>query len=238
MFRLAPPAYTARPVRHILSRGRHFGGQLQAQFHRRMSQSPYNAHVDSVEPLDQGKWIQTKKINYTDPAGRKRVWEMAVRTTRTETTGIDAVSILAILHKEKPEVVFVKQFRPPAGKVVIELPAGLIDPKELVESTAERELSEETGYHGKFRSSSHTDLELVSDPGLANANMALVTVDVDMADPRNQNPQPHTEDGEFIDVFTLPLDNLLQGLKDVCSKEGCAVDAKLYHLAAGLLFRP
>lgn len=203
---------------------------------RNMSHSPHNAHVDSIENLDQGNWIQTRKINYTDPAGRARVWEMAVRTTRTETTGLDAVSILGLLRDDRSpkKVVLVKQFRPPCSSVVIELPAGLIDPNELVESTAVRELLEETGYHGTFVLLNHTDLTIYSDPGLTNANMALVTVDIDLAHENNQNPQPQLEDGEFIEVFTLPLSELLDGLVKVCQEQDCVVDARLYHLAVGL----
>ena len=34
------------------------------------------------------------------------------------------------------KIVLVKQFRPPTEQVVIELPAGLIDPNESIESTA------------------------------------------------------------------------------------------------------
>lgn len=201
-----------------------------------MSHSPHNAHVDSIESLEHGKWIQTRKINYTDAAGNSRVWEMAVRTTRTETTGLDAVSILGLLRDgDNPKkVVLVKQFRPPCSSVVIELPAGLIDPKESVESTAERELVEETGYHGTFVLLNHNDVTIYSDPGLTNANMALVTVDIDLANQKNQNPQPQLEDGEFIDVFTLPLSGLLDGLVKVCQEENCVVDARLYHLAVGL----
>jgi len=186
--------------------------------------------------MEQGSWIQTRKINYTDPAGRPRVWEMAVRTTRSETTGLDAVSILGLLRDgESPkQVVLVKQFRPPCSNVVIELPAGLIDPEESVESTAERELIEETGYHGTFVSLNHNDVTIYSDPGLTNANMALVTVDIDLADERNKNPQPQLEDGEFIEVFKLPLKGFLGGLVKVCQEENCVIDARLYHLAVGL----
>ncbi|EGV65146.1 ADP-ribose diphosphatase [Yamadazyma tenuis] len=198
--------------------------------------SPYKAQLVSVEDISQGKWIQTRQINYKDPNGQDRVWEMAVRTTRTETTNTDAVSILALLkHPQKPtEIVFTKQFRPPTGKVVIELPAGLIDPKESVESTAIRELIEETGYHGKVLSSTLDQVELFSDPGLTNANMAFTTMEVDLTQPENINPQPELEPGEFIETFTLPLTNLLDELLDVCKKEGCVIDARLYHYAAGL----
>ena len=42
-----------------------------------------------------------------------------------------------------------KQFRPPVGKVCIEIPAGLLDAGESVEQCAVRELKEETGYVGE-----------------------------------------------------------------------------------------
>lgn len=41
-----------------------------------------------------------------------------------------------------------KQFRPPINKVVIEVPAGLVDEGETAEESAVRELREETGYVG------------------------------------------------------------------------------------------
>lgn len=47
-----------------------------------------------------------------------------------------------------PEVLLQKQFRPPLDKVVIEVPAGLVDAGETAEEAAVRELKEETGYVG------------------------------------------------------------------------------------------
>jgi ADP-ribose pyrophosphatase len=41
-----------------------------------------------------------------------------------------------------------KQYRPPVDKIVIEVPAGLIDAGETPEECAVRELLEETGYVG------------------------------------------------------------------------------------------
>ncbi|KAI5952705.1 YSA1 [Candida jiufengensis] len=195
--------------------------------------SPFDAKVTSIESLKQGKWIQTKLINYDDPNGNHRQWEMAVRTTRTDTTNVDAVSIVSVLdHKNKSkEIVLVKQFRPPCEQVVIELPAGLIDPKESIESTAVRELHEETGYHGTFEKQS---VITYSDPGLTNANMVLAYVNVDLTKEENQNPKPQLEDGEFIITFSLPLDNLLEEIEKMCKEEKCTVDARLYHFAMGL----
>jgi ADP-ribose pyrophosphatase len=45
-----------------------------------------------------------------------------------------------------PEIVLQKQYRPPLDKIVIELPAGLVDECETAEQAAIRELKEETGY--------------------------------------------------------------------------------------------
>lgn len=207
---------------------------------RNMSQntkgSPYDAKVVSVEPLEQGKWIQTRKLNYKDPKGQDRVWEMAIRTTRSETTNIDGVAIVALLnHPDKKKgIVLTKQFRPPVENVVIELPAGLIDPNESVETTAIRELIEETGYHGTFKSLTEKTVDLVSDPGLTNANMAMAYVDVDLSDPKNVNPKAQLEEGEFIDTFVVPVDSLLDELHRLAKDEDCVIDARLYHFAVGI----
>jgi ADP-ribose pyrophosphatase len=53
-----------------------------------------------------------------------------------------------ILTLAGPEVLLQKQFRPPLDKVVIEVPAGLVDAGETAEQAAIRELKEETGYVG------------------------------------------------------------------------------------------
>lgn len=53
------------------------------------------------------------------------------------------------MNKESgPELLLQKQYRPPIDKVVIEVPAGLIDAGETPEQCAVRELREETGYVG------------------------------------------------------------------------------------------
>lgn len=76
------------------------------------------------------------------------------------------MAILAILTSPNmpPSTIIIEQFRPPVDAYVIELPAGLIDPEETVESTAFRELEEETGY--KAESVVDVSALMACDPGM------------------------------------------------------------------------
>jgi ADP-ribose pyrophosphatase len=58
-----------------------------------------------------------------------------------------AVAVVALLDDGR--IVLERQFRYPVGKVMLEIPAGKIDPGESPLSCAVRELQEETGYAGR-----------------------------------------------------------------------------------------
>ena len=79
---------------------------------------------------------------------RLRVDEVALPSGRETTREViehdGAVVIVAI--DEDDNVLLVRQFRHATGKDLLELPAGGIDPGEMPEVTARRELQEETGY--------------------------------------------------------------------------------------------
>ena len=66
------------------------------------------------------------------------------QTTREIVEHSDCVAIVAI--DAENNVLFVKQFRKPVEKELLEIPAGGIDPGEDPETTVRRELREETGY--------------------------------------------------------------------------------------------
>lgn len=74
---------------------------------------------------------------------------------------------------------------------------------------------------------------MFNDPGFCNTNTKMVFVEVDMADPRNQNPQPELEENEYIECFTLPLDRLWEELGRL-DREGYAIDARVGTLAQGM----
>jgi len=126
--------------------------------------------------------------------------------------------------------VIIEQYRPPVGKFVVELPAGLIDDGETPEKAAIRELREETGYEaeGVLDSSS----VVVNDPGMTNANMKLVILDVPL-DGEMESPEQNLEAGETITRRVVEVANLYGVLKEYEKKEDHTVDARLLHLAAG-----
>lgn len=103
---------------------------------------------------------------YTDPNGQQRDWESAERCTRPAGVDYDGVGIIAVLERPgaPPALLLQKQFRPPIGKVTIEVPAGLVDANETAEECALRELYEETGYRGEIAAAPKTSPIMFNDP--------------------------------------------------------------------------
>lgn len=85
-----------------------------------------------------------------------------------------------------------------------QLPAGLIDGREGAAAAALRELREETGYSGGVATVSPV---CYSDPGMTNANMQFVEVDVDADSEANASVDPQLE--------VRPLGFRVQGCKKI-----------------------
>lgn len=185
----------------------------------------------TVKNSDECKYIGLKKLTYLDPNGNEQEWDSAVRKTRTSNE-IDGVGILAILkyHDKPDEILLQKQFRPPIEGVCIEMPAGLIDGDESIETAALRELKEETGYVGKVIEKSPI---IFNDPGFTNTNLSLVTVEIDTTLPENMNPTPELEDSEFIECFKVPLENFFEKILEL-NTQGYKLDARVQHIAQGI----
>ncbi|PSK51678.1 ADP-ribose pyrophosphatase [Elsinoe australis] len=196
-----------------------------------------NAKVLKQEPMkaEDAKWVKLVKTTYNSADNKTRDWESAERMTRPKNSLIDGVGIVAILEKANgPELLLQKQYRPPIDKICIEVPAGLVDEGETAETCAVRELLEETGYHGKPMEGGLSKTPIMfNDPGFCNTNLNMVHVTVDMNDARNQNPQPETEENEFIECFSIPLTQLYEECIKL-EKQGFAIDARVGTLAEGI----
>ncbi|GAA5963028.1 hypothetical protein JCM3765_006756 [Sporobolomyces pararoseus] len=193
--------------------------------------------IRSIETVKEGQWIELQKIEWIDEDGRDRVWEMAVRKTTNE-GGIDSVAIVALLvHPSRPtSIPIILQYRPPIGKICVELPAGLIDKGETAETAALRELFEETGYGGKAFEGRVKVLEMgrsvANDPALSKSKMILATIEVTLNE-EEEEPEPDLDEGEHLEVRVVLLENLHRQLKKF-EELGYVVDGYVHHFAAGL----
>ncbi len=87
-------------------------------------------------PVYKGKIIDVVQDTITLPDGRQAIREVVVH--------IGAAAILPVLPDGR--ILLVRQYRHPAKKMVLEIPAGTLEKGEDPLDCATRELEEETGY--------------------------------------------------------------------------------------------
>ena len=91
------------------------------------------------EPIYKGKLLDIYCDKVQLPDG--------TTSTREYTIHPGAVAIVPILADGR--IMLIRQFRYPVGKIMIEIPAGKLDPGEDYLTTARRELAEEIGYRAE-----------------------------------------------------------------------------------------
>ncbi len=125
------------------------------------------------------------------------------QSTREVVEHPGAVAVVAIT-KDK-ELVMVRQFRKPTGKVLLEVPAGVPKKKESPEDCARRELEEETGFHAK---KVRKIWEGYASPGYSDELIQFCLAE-DMTRMKQK-----TEEDEFIEVDLVDLDLCVDLLKN------------------------
>ncbi len=161
--------------------------------------------------------------------GTRRIYDGRIIRVRVDTVRLDdgreavrevvehpgAVAVVPVLDSR---IVMVRQFRYPAGREMLEIPAGTLEPGEDPQQCAERELAEETGYQaGRMRRFFHAWLA----PGYSEEQMHFY-----LATDLSPCSAEQDED-EAVAVELLEQEDVLQALED-----GRICDAKT---AAGLL---
>jgi ADP-ribose pyrophosphatase len=147
-----------------------------------------------------------------------RVFDVTVDTVREG----DKTYVREVVHHPGSAVILpafddgtialVRQYRHPAGRYLLELPAGTLNDKERPEEGAARELEEELGLvAGRMEKLS----EFFVSPGFCEEKMWLYLA-TDLTE-----TQQRLEDDEMIEVVRLPLDRVLQMIT-----EGEIEDAK------------
>lgn len=149
--------------------------------------------IDSQRIYD-GKVVNLRIDTVELPDGRHAKREIV------EHTG--AVAIVPLLDTTK--VVMVKQYRQPAGQVLLEIPAGSMDRDEDPETCASRELMEEIGYApGKLTRMFSTYLA----PGYSEEMLHTFLAE-------DLTPKRADMDAdEFIEVVTVELEDAVEMIR-------------------------
>lgn len=160
----------------------------------------------SSESLFQGSFLHAFRDHVSLPDGTLACREYVVHP--------GAVMVIPLLMRRDGElaVVMERQFRYPVGQVMVEFPAGKLDPGEAPFCCAQRELLEETGYSA---------LEWAR-AGVMHPVIAYSTEFIEIWFARELSTGPQSlDEGEFLEVFTATPVQLMQWCRD-----GLVTDAK------------
>jgi len=121
-------------------------------------------------------------------------------------------AVMVIAMRDDGRLVMERQYRHPVQQVMIEFPAGKLDPGEDRLACAQRELLEETGYRAKEWAHA----------GVLHPVISYSTEFIDIWFARGLTEGARQlDDGEFLDVFDASVDELL-----AWSRDGQLTDAK------------
>ena len=145
--------------------------------------------IDS-ELIFQGKFLQARRDKVRLPDGSQGLREYVVHP--------GAVMVIAL--QDDGQVVLERQYRYPVQRVMIEFPAGKLDPGESSLACAQRELQEETGYHARHWAFAGTLHPVIS--------YSTEFIDIWFARGLSAG-QRALDEGEFLEVFCATPEQLL-----------------------------
>lgn len=173
-----------------------------------------------IEKITNEKWLNLFAATFEN-RGQSGRWLFASRKAMPQGPGpADAVIIVPVLRVpgEPPRLVFIREFRVPAGGYMYGLPAGLLEAGESVEQTARREVLEETGF--EVERVVRVTPPLFSSSGLSDETAAMAFVDVRPS----TRPRPALETSEDIEVVLLDWPAVAR----LCDAPDLPIDAKAW----------
>ena len=179
------------------------------------------AAVHEKTQIASGRYLALEEVTFTNSRGKTGVWECVNR--------LNTAGAAVIIPRLEPggDFVLVRQFRPPAGRFMIEFPAGLIEPGESPEETAVRELYEETGYRGKV---DRIIPPSYNSPGMSGETVSMVLMTIDR-DAYPEKPEIHQEDSEDIEPLIVSRADLPEFVERAIAR-GDGIDARIAVFAA------
>ncbi|MEQ8197362.1 MAG: NUDIX hydrolase [Clostridiaceae bacterium] len=162
--------------------------------------------IKNLKALAETKFLSLYDAEYENKKGNLNHWIIASRKDFDTLQGqyfngkeekIDAVVIVA-LHLESKKLVCLKQFRVPLNDYVYELPAGLVDGNENIETSVKRELKEETGLNLIEINHQKTKTGLYASAGMTDESIAMVFCTCE-----GEISKDYLEDDEDIEAIML-----------------------------------
>lgn len=155
--------------------------------------------LTSSERLFEGKVINLRRDEVILPNGRTGMREVV------EHPG--AVAVVPVT--KEGNIILVRQFRHPIGQVILEIPAGKLDPGEAPADCAVRELAEETG----FRANKLRKLTaMYTTPGFSNEIIHLYLAQ----DLVESDKQPDEDEFIHTEVFTSEQVHQMMASGELC----------------------
>ena len=163
---------------------------------------PLTEHGETRTDLCQGAFLHGVRDVVRLPDGTVGTREYVIHP--------GAVMVVALLDGQ--HVVLEKQYRYPMGRVMIEFPAGKLDPGETSLACAQRELQEETGYSAREWAYA----------GVVHPVVSYSTEHIDVWFARGLSlGERHLDAGEFLEVFRATVEELTDW-----ARQGMVTDAK------------
>jgi len=170
--------------------------------------------IINKKTLWKGNFMSAVEITYRDARGVVRTWEALERV------GVGGIVVMVGVTPDG-NVLLERQFRPPMGRDVIELPAGLVESGENMEEAAKRELIEETGWEAK-------KLDFLAE-GPISTGASTESLRAYLCTELEHVGKNGGDDNEIIEVIEVPLHAAQEFLRDQ-QKKGLLVDLKVFGL--------
>ena len=167
--------------------------------------------IKQTKTLVEGPFLKFCETEFVDNNGRESKWWWATRPTR-------AVMIIPIVRNPQARskdtggyefnhrIVVTKEYRVPIQGYEWGFPAGLVDGKESIEATAERELKEETGLN--LTKILEVTPFTYNSPGMSDESIAMVYCEAE-----GEISQDGNEGTEDITTYLMDKNDVLDLMK-------------------------